>query len=650
MKTTLTVCLYLMPFFGVHSFALWQNSPIQTQAKIIPLFKEARLAEQQRNFPEAAKLYDKILQLDPNIAEVWTNKGLVLYELNKHRDALTAFQKAAALKPQLLIPQLFLGIEYLKLNEPQKAVGPLQAALAIEPHHSQAKYELANAYTRLEQFGLATELYRGLLQQNPQMEQASYRLGVAYLNWSKAAARKLLDLPAPSPYGKILLAELLAVGKLFQEAEANFGAAVTALPNSVEARLALGRFYLDFQPSRQRIQAAQEQLAKAKELHPRDLQVEIALVRLALLQADLSNALLHLRNVLLADLPFARKCLPELFIGFAPENLRKIIAEVSAHALTPGEDQASADATAQALLYSAYLELQELDRAERSLRDFERLAKNLGATPARPELLSYSLRLKQLGQKELGQALSGAEGMDLAIAAWSLGEYDRALQALLAVLKKAPDPRALYWLSLTCRALARRAFQEAINKNPESYRAHLLLADLANDSRDTAKALAEYEKAVSTGGADPEVHLLYIQFLTLKERDSEALERAQVAVERFPSHPALNYELGKLLLKTGSPHRAASYFQRSLQADPTVAPARAGLADSYAAVGEFEKAIQAMKQALDSDTDGAFHYRLARWYQKTGRSREADEALAISARLKGERREQERAKLTPTEP
>jgi Tfp pilus assembly protein PilF len=301
-------------------------------------------------------------------------------------------------------------------------------------------------------------------------------------------------------------------------------------------------------------------------------------------------------------------------------------------------------------LYSAYLELRELDRAERSLRDFERLAKNLEEKPTGPELLSYSLRLKQLGQKRGGQGLSVAESFDLAIAAWSLGEYDRGLQALTAVLEKAPDPRALYWLSLTCRGLARQTFQEAINRNPDSYQAHLLLADLANDSRDTARALAEYEKAVSTGGADPEVHLLYIQFLTSKERDSEALERAQVAVEKFPYHPALNYELGKLLLQTGSLHKAALHLRRSLQADPTFAPARAGLADSYAAVGEFERAIQEMKQALNSDIDGAFHYRLARWYQKTGRPREADEALAVSARLKGEKREQERAKLMPSEP
>ena len=82
----------------------------------------------------------------------------------------------------------------------------------------------------------------------------------------------------------------------------------------------------------------------------------------------------------------------------------------------------------------------------------------------------------------------------------------------------------------------------------------------------------------------------------------------------------------------------------------TGASARAGLADSYAALGEFEKAIQEMKQALDADSDGSFHYRLGRWYQKTGLTHEANEAFATSSQLKENKREQERLKLALIEP
>jgi tetratricopeptide (TPR) repeat protein len=42
-------------------------------------------AEQRRASHQAARLYDQILTLDP-LAEVWTNMGLVLHELDRHRE------------------------------------------------------------------------------------------------------------------------------------------------------------------------------------------------------------------------------------------------------------------------------------------------------------------------------------------------------------------------------------------------------------------------------------------------------------------------------------------------------------------------------------------------------------------------------------
>ena len=213
---------------------------------VAPLFTKARQAEQRRDFTEAARLYAEVIKIDPGIAEVWTNQGLCFHELNRHREAANSFAKAAELKPRLLVPQLFLGIEYLKLDQPQKAVSALQAALSIDPNHPQATYELANANVCLERFEQAVDLYRKLLGKTPQMEEAGYRLGIAYLNWSRWAARQLVDSVDASVYGKVLYAELQAVADLRREAEANFLAAIAKQPDLAEARLALARRVLLF--------------------------------------------------------------------------------------------------------------------------------------------------------------------------------------------------------------------------------------------------------------------------------------------------------------------------------------------------------------------------------------------------------------------
>jgi len=108
--------------------------------------------------------------------------------------------------------------------------------------------------------------------------------------------------------------------------------------------------------------------------------------------------------------------------------------------------------------------------------------------------------------------------------------------------------------------------------------------------------------------------------------------------------------VGRLLLKTNSPREAAAHFQRALEADPSLAAARVGLADSYAGVPELEKAIQQMERAVSADPDGSWHYRLGTWYQATGRDAEARTAFAATARLKNELRAREQARflaLTP---
>ncbi len=639
--------LSLMALLGFARAGLSQSASRDTQARITELFKEARLAERRHDLREAVKLYDDILALDSKLAEVWTNKALILYELSNHREALAAFQKAAALNPRLLTPNFFAGIEYLKLGEPDKAVEPLKLALAVQPHHPQATYELADAYARMEQFELATPLYRDLLKRSPKMEQAWYGLGVCYLNWSRVAGRKLVASQRQSPYGKILLAELEAVGDAPLDAETNYLAAVAAMPDSPEAHLALGRFYLDFQAGPEGIRRAREQFNEAKELDPQNLEVEDALARVALVQGNYAGALAHLEKVIEADAAFARKRIPELALNLSPDALKKVI---SGALNIPQAEEPQTKAAVAAVLYSAYLQLRDDERAEKSLRDFEGFGRVPARAAARPELRSYSARLKQLERTKLARPLSIAERMDVAVSAWNLGQYDKSLQSLLELLENSPDDQALFWLSRTCRALASETFMKAIKNNPESYRAYLLLADLANDQHDSAKAMAEYEKALSLGAGDPEVHLVFIHFLNAKGRFAEALAKAREAVARFPTNPNLNCETGKLLLRMRNPQEALPYFENSLGADPGLACARAGLADSYAALGDFEKAIREMKQALVADADGSLHYRLGRWYQKAGHAREAQEAFSISSKLKEEKLKKDTERFTALKP
>jgi tetratricopeptide (TPR) repeat protein len=467
------------------------------------LFRQARQAELRQNFTEALEKYDRVIAMDSSIAEVWTNRGLILYQLDRHRDALQSFEKAAKIKPQLVIPQLFRGMEYVRFGEPGRAVAPLETALKLEPPNLEAAYWLATAHAELQHFERAVELYRDLIQRAPDQENARYALAVAYLNWSKATARRLVD--SSSPYGKLLLAEYQAVAGFPEPAEANYRAALQALPHSEEVRGAMKQFY---ENQRQ----------------------------------------------------------PEKAVG-------------------PGDAAAIA-----------------------------------GTAPLRDAIDNYRA-----------------------------GRYEPALRLLLEGANQPPADRRLYWTSITCRALAQQTIKESVARNPFSFRAHLLLGDLAKSSGDDAGARAEFESAAAAAPQDAEVQLILVRFLATRDAGA-ALERAKKASLNLPTNPALNCEIGKLLLKAGSPQDARAYFERALAAEPRNPAARAGLAEAFADSGNREKAIAEMQQVAGSDPDGSWHYRLGTWYRESGRTAEARDAFAVTTRLKTEQRNREQAKflaLTP---
>ncbi len=440
---------------------------------VAALFREAREAERVGDFATALRKYDEALAEDPGLAEAWSNRGIILYGMERHREALRAFERAAALKPRLFAPQLFCGIEYLRSGEPRKAVLALRAALKLEPGNPQANLALAAAYAGVAQFDEAVDLYRAVIRRAPALEEARYGLAVAYLNWSKSAARRLVD--SASPYGDLIMSDFLAVAG-FPDAAGN--------------------------------------------------------------------------------------------------------------------------------------------------HDVDALRKAEAAAAVRP---------------------SAGDPLAQALAPWRAGNYSGAARALRPKGGGLPEGRALYWFSRVCQALAREALLDAVSHNPGSFRAHLLLADLAQSSADTATARAEYEKAAVLSG-DPEVTLVFLQFLAPIDAGA-ALEHARKAIALAPAHPGLNCALGRLLLKSGEPSEAVACFRRALAADPSLPAARAGLADAYAGAGDLRRAIEAMEPVVRADPDGSWHYRLAGWYRQTGQAEKAKEAFAATARIKSELRAREQARF-----
>jgi tetratricopeptide (TPR) repeat protein len=60
---------------------------------------------------EALACYEKVLDLHPRHPDAWYNKGVVLRKMGQKREAQTAFQKAAALDPQIALQLKQQGLQ-----------------------------------------------------------------------------------------------------------------------------------------------------------------------------------------------------------------------------------------------------------------------------------------------------------------------------------------------------------------------------------------------------------------------------------------------------------------------------------------------------------------------------------------------------------
>jgi len=105
----------------------------------------APVAEKKQLNEEAEVDVEKALALDPNLAEGYFARGLILwtpYKRFPHEQAVQAYKRAIELNPNLGEAHHQLGFVYLHIGLLDKGWQEIQKALAIDPGNSLARYRL----------------------------------------------------------------------------------------------------------------------------------------------------------------------------------------------------------------------------------------------------------------------------------------------------------------------------------------------------------------------------------------------------------------------------------------------------------------------------------------------------------------------------
>lgn len=599
------------------------EEPAQTLQSLVA---EANAAQSRGDFASAAAFYRQATEIDPSIAELWANRGLMDHEIGNSSDAIECFKTAIRLKPSLFVPQLFLGIEYLAAKNPAAALPFLERAEQIKPDDVQVALSLGGANEMLEHADRAAEIYQRATELAPRNGNAWLSLGTAYLQQVENDARLMGSTFKSSPYYDLLAAETLAEqGKLIQ-AEGAYQVAVTS---SSPAPCAHAEFGIDLLEQKKPTEARQQ-----FELEARG-QGKCPLTQMGIAATDIADG--HFRAAL--DKITAIAAVDPVFVE---ANLGKFKGAVSADQAQRLFDMAESQPTSTdlspsvaSLVQEAFLSQEaanEPDFAEGELSDAQRsiLGSNAEQLFVKGEIAACDRALKS----SLG-SLTTAQQQLLAACSYFTGDFQGASLAARR-LKASPSlvAQGLYWEIKADQKLAVIALNHAGDIDPNSSGMHVLIGDTFRQRRHWREAEAEYREAIALEPRSRTARLSLAIVLFTESKIDESLQMDQELLAENPDDPEANLLAGEILVQSNQFEKAEPYLLKCKNLPAEFVPHfHVLLGRVYAETERTRQAIEEFKQGLADDEDGSVHFQIARLYQQIGDKADAKEAFEESKQL-----------------
>jgi len=298
-------------------------------------------------------------------------------------------------------------------------------------------------------------------------------------------------------------------------------------------------------------------------------------------------------------------------------------------------------ANAEAYAHLGFLEA----RQERYTEAVPLYRKALALNPAMPGLrLNLGLSLFKSGAlKEAVQTLtpllksqppSSPEALRLTaligLAHYGLGDYAAAVPFLKQASVADPQNLAIR-LAWAHSCLWSKQYQcvldvyhEILTLNAESAEADMLAGEALDEMKNTAGATEQFRAAVKADPREPNVHFGLGYLLWGLMQYEEAAQEFQAELANNPDHAQALAYLADTNMRLSHPEAAPPLLAKAIRIDPRIELAHLDLGILDADAGHKEDALRELKIAENlSPNDQNVHWRLARFYQTTGRRDEA---------------------------
>jgi tetratricopeptide (TPR) repeat protein len=123
-------------------------------------------------YNEALEALDKAIELNPNDALAWNNRGAALHNLGRYDETLEAYDKAIELNPNYALARTNRGAILHSLGRYDEALESFDKAIELDPNYTDAWYNLGLALSDLGRSDEALDAYDKAIKLDPKYAKA----------------------------------------------------------------------------------------------------------------------------------------------------------------------------------------------------------------------------------------------------------------------------------------------------------------------------------------------------------------------------------------------------------------------------------------------------------------------------------------------
>ena len=226
------------------------------------------------DYAGAERAYEKLRDLEPEIAEVHANLGLIYFEERKFDQAVPALRQALKLKPSLVKSESLLAMSLSELGHYNEALSGLEKGFrrSSEPEIKRmCGLELERSYTALKKDSESVEVAMELNRIYPDDPEILYQTGRVYGNFAFLTMEKLAQVAPGSVWRHLAAAEAHESQGSYTQAIQEYQEVLGLEPNrpSIHYRIGrslMGRFWQH--QSQDDLTAAQKEFEEELRAHP----------------------------------------------------------------------------------------------------------------------------------------------------------------------------------------------------------------------------------------------------------------------------------------------------------------------------------------------------------------------------------------------